>query len=359
MKHKRNARTSYLPWLILLFGADGFFALLLWIADAKAFRSLSLTLFLSTALLSLFLCSLLQKRRQKAINAYHAFLDTPDEVREETLIKTADPSLADAIRLLGQKLRQTQNDCSQVQACLSEYEAYVETWAHEIKAPLSLLSLLLDNHREELPDGVGHKFDYTASRMQEFVDQMLFYARLKGVQKDYLFEHLSLEQCIQETLEYYEPLLTEKGFQIHIQTAGSVIYSDRRGFCFLLRQFVSNTVKYSAENPTLAFVWEQHTSRGILHIRDNGIGAHPCDLPYLFIQGFTGDSGENRKQATGMGLYLAKEIARELHIALEAESAYGHGFEMRVIFPIVSQSSDDALQLPSNQTSNLGKLHIL
>ncbi|HIU76487.1 MAG TPA: sensor histidine kinase, partial [Candidatus Pelethocola excrementipullorum] len=54
--------------------------------------------------------------------------------------------------------------------------------------------------------------------------------------------------------------------------------------------------------------------------------------------GFTGDSGENRKKATGMGLYLAKEIAHDLKLKLEVESEWMQGFEMKIIFPKIDVS---------------------
>ncbi len=53
-------------------------------------------------------------------------------------------------------------------------------------------------------------------------------------------------------------------------------------------------------------------------------------------KGFTGSSGEGRKKATGMGLYLAKGIAKELNITLDADSKKGQGFEMQVSFPVVN-----------------------
>ncbi len=67
------------------------------------------------------------------------------------------------------------------------------------------------------------------------------------------------------------------------------------------------------------------------------MGVRSCDLPYIFEKGFTGDSGEGRKKATGMGLYLAKEIAKELRLSLEADSEWGKGFEMRIMFPVVGE----------------------
>jgi len=57
-----------------------------------------------------------------------------------------------------------------------------------------------------------------------------------------------------------------------------------------------------------------------LSISDNGIGVRSSDLPYIFEKGFTGNSGDGRKKATGMGLYLAKEIAKDLNILLNVES---------------------------------------
>ena len=43
----------------------------------------------------------------------------------------------------------------------------------------------------------------------------------------------------------------------------------------------------------------------ILSVEDNGIGVKKYELPYIFQKGFTGDSTDSRKKATGMGLYLS------------------------------------------------------
>jgi signal transduction histidine kinase len=75
------------------------------------------------------------------------------------------------------------------------------------------------------------------------------------------------------------------------------------------------------------------------------MGVRGCDLPYIFEKGFTGKSGEDGKKATGMGLYLAKEIAKDLKVSMEAVSQWGKGFEMRIVFPVVESSFNDVLEL--------------
>ena len=109
-------------------------------------------------------------------------------------------------------------------------------------------------------------------------------------------------------LDDYRPLLEEKGFRVEIRPTDETVFADRRGLCFLLGQVVSNSVKYALEKPVLTFSLESNDTATVLSIRDNGPGVRACDLPYVFEKGFTGDSGHEKNKATGMGLYLAREL---------------------------------------------------
>lgn len=211
------------------------------------------------------------------------------------------------------------------------------TGRENILLPLALLTLVLDNRRDTLPEAVGFKLDYARNRMQAFIDQMLYYARLRGARRDYRFERLTLRSCIDEVLDAYRPLLEEKHIRIERQLADETVFTDRRGLCFLLGQLVSNSVKYTSDAPVLTFSLTCNTAETVLTVRDNGPGVRACDLPYVFEKGFTGDSGHEKSKATGMGLYLAREIAKELGLTLSAASDWGAGFEIRVTFPVVEE----------------------
>lgn len=338
MKHIRNFILLYTPWLLLLLGVDLFASLLLWLADVQSFYALVAVIVLATLLLFSVICGILIHRGQKKERSFFAFLDDPDAYHEELLLENVSPAQREAIRLLGKNLRDRQLSYAKLQTQLNEYEEYVESWAHETKTPLSLLTLLLDNRREELPSGVGFKLDYARNSIQQSVDQMLYYARLKGTKKDYLFEHIHIRMCIDEVLEDYRPLLDEKQFQVKCSLPDDTVYSDRRGISFLLGQVISNSIKYCRAQPELYVTSFEREDRYVLSIRDNGVGVRSCDLPYIFEKGFTGDSGEDRKKATGMGLYLAKEMAKELNIDLSVNSEWGKGFEMQISFPVVEYS---------------------
>ena len=100
---------------------------------------------------------------------------------------------------------------------------------------------------------------------------------------------------------------------------------------------MSNSVKYALEKPVLSFSLESKDTATVLSIRDNGPGVRACDLPYVFEKGFTGDSSHEKNKATGMGLYLAREVAKDLGLTLTAASGWGAGFEIRVTFPVVEK----------------------
>ena len=335
MKQSVKAILPYFPWLLLMFGVDAFAALLLWLADVQAFYSMAAVILLATLLFFFAVCFILVRLERKRKQVFSDFLHTPDEYHEEALLKTVNAAQRESIRLLGRRLRDQQTAYAGLQMQVSDQEEYVESWAHETKTPLSLLTLLLDNRRDELSEDMGFKLDHIRNRMQESVDQMLFYARLKGFRKDYLFEHICVRSAIEEVLEDYRPLLLEKQFRIRSGLSDDMVYSDRRGLRFLLGQVISNSIKYCSPEPELSISFFRQEDRCILCIQDNGIGVRSCDLPYIFEKGFTGDSGEGRKKATGMGLYLANEMAKELNLTLKAHSQWGQGFEMQVSFPVV------------------------
>lgn len=325
---KRNA-----PWLLLLLSIDGFAILLLWLSDAQAFQTLiGLILFFSLILFAAVLgfVNLKEKNKQKL---FQIFLSNPDAVNEEKLLHSVSHQEQEQLQLLASVLREKQMLIQEMEENLQDYEEYVEGWAHEAKTPLSLLTMILDNRADELPAPLHTKLDYVRNQLQEDITQMLYYARLKSSTKDYRFEAVRLDDLLEEVLEDYAPLLEEKEFVIQNKLESQTVFTDRRGLQFMLGQMISNSIKYSTDTPMLTVTLEHTAREDVLSITDNGIGVKSYDLPYIFQKGFTGDSTDSRKKATGMGLYLAKKMAEDLKLKLDAASEWGKGLTISIAFP--------------------------
>lgn len=326
---------GYLPWMCCLLGMDGFLILILWLTALPALAPLSICLILATLLIFLTLSAVLLKKEQRKKQMFLEFLQVQDEVTIQNLLRECKGTEQSMAAELVEALQKKEQAYTQLLTQQNDYEEYVELWTHEVKTPLSLLTLLLDNHREELPDAVSDKLDYVRNRTQESIDQMLFYARVNGQKKDYLFESVNVRAALEEVLEDYQPLLSEKNFMVICEMDRETVYTDRRSLRFLLGQLVSNSIKYAQQDPELMIRVVENSEQTILEISDNGQGVKTCDLPYIFEKGFTGDSCENRKKATGMGLYLVKKLAEDMNLTLQTESVWQQGFTIRVIFPAV------------------------
>lgn len=336
MKHFWNTLKRYAPWLLLLLTVDAFSALLIWLSSAQAYKSLIGIIVLASLILFLAIVLDFYFKEQRKQMLFQAFLLEQDSVNTEKLLGAVSQQEREQLYLLVSVMEEKQSRIQDMEEALRDYEEYVEGWAHEAKTPLSLLTMILDNRTDELSPSLQAKLDYVRNQLQENITQMLYYARLRSSTKDYRFEIVELGDALEEVLEDYAPLLEEKQFLIEKQLQGEIVYTDRRGLQFMLGQIISNAIKYSGDEPKLTVFLQRTAETDNLTIADNGTGVKSYDLPYIFQKGFTGDSTDSRKKATGMGLYLTKKMADDLNLKLEAESKWGEGLTISIIFPKVN-----------------------
>jgi len=105
MKRNRSYLRQYLPWLGLLLGVDALAALLLWLADARAFAAMAAVIVLATVFLFVCVCAVLCTRAKRREQAFTAFLATPDAAHEQALCRLLAPREAQSAHLLGETLR--------------------------------------------------------------------------------------------------------------------------------------------------------------------------------------------------------------------------------------------------------------
>lgn len=294
-------------WLVTLACLELFFVFLAWFAYPENFLSLvGLMIFVSLAALILPLVISIYKRKKIDI-AFRCFLLEPDDRNEYLLCESFPASMRPYLRELGQHLR-TQQEYGKEQKRKLRITKTTSRRAHEIKKPLSLMTLLLDNRKGEMSPLVHTRMLYVRDYARQSVEQILYFSRLGAVHKDYCFEQLSVLETCREAVEDNFSLLEEAGFSVVYTGDDRNAVSDKKGFMFILGQIISNSVKYAGKNPapTIQFSVADHADSGeiILSISDNGTGIPVSDLPFVFDKGFTGDTGSYLSRSTGMGLYL-------------------------------------------------------
>ncbi|MFD2874797.1 ATP-binding protein [Paenibacillus rhizoplanae] len=102
----------------------------------------------------------------------------------------------------------------------------------------------------------------------------------------------------------------EKNLAVSIEGNDATVVTDRKWCRFIIRQLLTNAIKYSPTGTSLTFrtnVTEQENV--FLDLIDEGPGIQPHDLPRIFDKGFTGGNGRIHNASTGLGLYLAQTVA--------------------------------------------------
>lgn len=213
-----------------------------------------------------------------------------------------------------------------------DYKDYIESWVHEIKAPITSIALICENRKK----GGGEDFQTIGlenQKIENYVDMALYYARSEEVYKDYMIQETALSGIVYGVLAKNRQYLIENHLQAEVDCK-DMVYTDGKWIAFILNQLILNSVKYKSDQPFLK-IYSQKQEKGILLIlEDNGAGIREEELPRIFEKGFTGTNGRMHERATGMGLYLCRKLSEKLGIGLRSESAWGAGTSMILEFPI-------------------------
>ncbi|MDO4274255.1 MAG: sensor histidine kinase [Eubacteriales bacterium] len=334
---------KYKIWLVFMFIWNMVLGAFLWIMDAETFPFIFSTMLLGCAVIWAGMGFWIYRREEGREELFREFLENPDMYLEELIAVSSSHSEKEAIRNIAGILGKKDAVIRTQESNIREYEEYIEKWAHEIKTPLSLMTFILDNRREELSPEIYRRLEYVRTEIQEDIEKMLFYARLKSAHTDYFFTLLNLDEICREAVAEYRILMEEMGISVINQAENILVLSDERGLMFILRQILSNCVKYMSgqHSPVIRIMTTVNEEEGkaVLTIRDNGTGVKPYDLPFIFDKGFTGDKGRQEKSSTGMGLYLARQAADNLKIELKVSGEYKDGFEISLLFPQICEKA--------------------
>lgn len=173
---------------------------------------------------------------------------------------------------------------------------------------------------------------YEWSRIDYLLDQQLYIRRLTSKSNDFYFGHFNLKNMVIKEIQHGRNISIAKGVGYDIKIDNTEVYTDEKWCRTILRQIISNALKYTENSDILIKSGEQH-GQTYLVIEDKGRGIKARDLPRIFERGFTSTTNQRESTATGMGLYLVKEIAEGLSIKVNVKSTYGEGTKVLLIFP--------------------------
>lgn len=261
------------------------------------------------------------------------------------------PEATDDVEMLYQRLLENQSIArseSESSAAIrqSQMRDYYSMWVHQIKTPISAMKLLLEVEREELGQLICDdeqsqyllsdnmdSFEDELFRIEEYVSMALQYQRVSSTENDFVLEKVSVDGVICDTIKKYAKIMIRRHIGINYSGTGQEVYTDGKWLAFMLEQILSNAIKYTPQG-FVTIETAEEKDRFFITIKDTGIGIKAEDLPRVFEKGYTGYNGHADKKATGIGLYLCRQMADKLGHTIRMESEIGKGTKVWIGFDL-------------------------
>ncbi len=201
------------------------------------------------------------------------------------------------------KLKKRQND----------FKEYIELWIHEVKLPLASLTLMNRKDKSTLRE---------LKRIEDDVEQILYYVRCENANNDYLIKEWNLDNIVKNVALRNKDNLLALNIDFKVDNCNLKVLTDSKWLEFIINQIVSNSIKYKKEKDSfIEITGKDYKDYITITIYDNGMGISKSDLPRVFNKTFTGNNGRsNSSKSTGMGLYLCRELCNKLGHKIEIDS---------------------------------------
>ncbi len=193
---------------------------------------------------------------------------------------------------------------------------YYTVWVHQIKTPIASMKLSLQNEDTD----ISRKLISELFRIEQYVNMVLVYIRLNSKSTDYLFKKCDLDSIIKQSVKNFSTEFIQKKIRLIYAPLDKTVITDEKWFAFVVEQILSNSLKYTQKGYVKIYIENNE-----LCIEDSGIGIASEDLPRIFENGYTGTIGRIDKKASGLGLYLCKNICDKINHKIYVTSTINKG----------------------------------
>jgi len=208
--------------------------------------------------------------------------------------------------------------------------------AHDLRSPFNALLgtsniLLQEADMEKVNVDRIRKYskivNESASRTFSLLNNLLEWSRFQTDRITIKPEQLNLSDVISDNVQIGQTIAVDKNITLEFVTPGDYpLVSDRAIINTILRNLISNAIKYTPQNGHITVSLEQMGDMYLVSIQDNGMGISEENLEKLFkLETIQSTPGTANEQGTGLGLVLCKDFVNIIGGDICVESTYGQG----------------------------------
>jgi PAS domain S-box-containing protein len=271
------------------------------------------------------------------ILAAAAIRDVTDRKRVEAELILARES-AERARAAADQARQSADEARESADRANQGKSrFLATASHDLRQPLQTLALLNGALRRididaDSADALAQQ-DLAIGSMSRLLNALLDISKLESGAIKPEPTDFTVASVFDELRQEFANLAANKGLQLEVERCTDCVHSDPSLVEQILRNLVSNAVKYTRQGSVrLRCLHEETTVR--LEVADTGIGIPADQISHIFDEFYqVGVPANSSREGYGLGLSIVQRLVKLLQLKLDVRSEVGKGSAFSLMLP--------------------------
>jgi two-component system sensor histidine kinase/response regulator len=231
----------------------------------------------------------------------------------------------------------------ELRATISNRDKMYSVIAHDLRAPMASIRMVLNLVVNAMsPDIIGpelfellDKANRESEDVHDLLDNLLKWTKSQTGRLNVVRQDLDLNDIIPGVVDIFEMIAQTKKIDLKYQGSSNpvVVYADNDMLKTVVRNFLSNAIKFSPENSSIEITLSEEGDFAKVSVRDHGVGIAPDRIDSIFKKGET-TYGTGGEEGSGLGLQLCADFARKIDGDVMVESTLGEGSTFSVLVPL-------------------------
>ena len=229
----------------------------------------------------------------------------------------------------------------ELMATINNRDKMYSVIAHDLRSPMASIRMVLNLVVASLsPEQIGSelfdlldKANRESEDVHDLLDNLLKWTKSQTGRLNVLLQDLDLNDIIPGVVDIFEMIAVTKKIKLTYSGSSVVVRADNDMLKTIVRNFMSNAIKFSPENSTIEITITSDADFARISVHDHGVGIASERLDTIFHKG---DStyGTDGEEGSGLGLLLCQDFARKIGGDVLVESVEGEGSTFSVLVPL-------------------------
>ena len=253
---------------------------------------------------------------------------------------------------------------------LKARDSFVANITHELRTPVNGIKghvkNLLDLETEPSKKSTLGIIIQCCNNMEKIINNLLDFSKMEAGKFEICEKPFEFKSCVNQAMDTNRPVANQKGLHFHAFVAEDVpqtVIGDELRITQIMNNLLSNALKFTSMGAVTLEVYKTHQREDVVEltffVTDTGIGIDAQGRQKLF-QSFSqaDDSITRRYGGTGLGLYVTKQLAEQMHGHIEVESEPGRGstfscaIKVKVPVQAVKQEKEQNIEFDISNLKN-------